>query len=468
MAQSSVMRVSPMASQGGPLLSGPATALRQEGGLSAFGARGGRPGGQGAGLGPLGQNNGRSKAFGSHGADGLQVDESSAVLAFLRDIGLEQYSMQLLQNGFDDIETLFAMEDGDMKDLGIPPVYVVKMRRRLQELQRQGLQPGRDLDENHPVMQFLEEAGLAQYAKVLLRSGFDDLETLLDIEDSDMKELGIPRGHAVKLKKRLREYQLQQYEREEEQPIHVIAQQQVLQVRTPLRKPGQIPTSALRSMPTEQMKSAVEQSWEHVQALGTYSVGEILYRNTFAIMPEAIHLFPSHVRMKYREWSQDESIDESNVYESPALRKLFSKFLNAIGCVVAGIHDSGKLVPMLTQLGARHINYGVSEAHWQAMGKALNATLREILATSFTSEVEGAWSMAYSFMSSIMIEGLRSAATARDAAVLAAHEARAHKPGEHDVDRWSESTALTRATASEMVEIGQENVEAAGAGASRG
>lgn len=424
---------------------------RQKGSPAAIAARAGRPGG----LGPLGHPTSQNKGFGNLDlGGGLQVEEHHMVFAFLKDLGLEQFGGTLLQSGFDDMETLFAIEDADMKDLGIPPLYALKLRRRLQEVQRQSMQAGRPFDDSHPVVQFLDEVGLPQYAQLLLRSGFDDMETLPDIEDADLKDLGIPRGHALKLKKRLREHQLQQYAKEEEMPIHVIAHQQVFQVRTPVRRPGQIPSSAIRAMPTEQMKSAVEQSWEHVQALGTYSVGEILYRNTFAIMPEAIHLFPSHVRMKYREWSPDEGIDELSVYESPSLRKLFSKFINAIGCAVAGIHDSNKLVPMLTQLGARHINYGVSEAHWQAMGKALNATLREILGVSFTAEVEGAWSMAYSFMSSIMMEGLRSAIAARDAALSAAQSG---KLCEHDVDRWSEgSTSLTRATTAELMDMARQ------------
>merc|ERR1719215_2417370 len=188
--------------------------------------------------------------------------------------------------------------------------------------------------------------------------------------------------------------------------------------------PKQIPASALHAVPTEQMKSAVERSWEQVQALGTYTVGEILYRHTFMIMPEAIHLFPQEVRLKYREWSADEDIDESNVYESPALRKLFSKFVNAVGCAVVGLHDNSKLVPMLMQLGARHINYGVSEAHWETLGKAFKAALREILQESFTQEVEAAWAMAYTFMSSIMIEGLRGAIAKRESGQVALGDSR--------------------------------------------
>jgi len=348
-------------------------------------------------------------------------DQNGMVVAFLRDAGLEQYASALLRSGFDDLDTLLSIEDADMKDLGIATCHVVRLRKKLQELQRQRNGGKGELDANNPVVLFLEDAGLGQYAKLFLQNGFDDMDVLFDLEDTDMKDLGIPRGHAIRLKKKLREQQLHQYAHEDAMPVYTAASyQQVVQIRTPQRRaPMQIPASALHAVPTEQMKSAVEQSWEQVQALGTYTVGEILYRHTFVVMPEAIHLFPAEVRMKYREWSSDEGNDESNVYESPALKKLFSKFVNAVGCAVVGLHDSSKLVPMLTQLGARHINYGVSEAHWQALGKAFKSTLRDILRESFTQEVEAAWAMAYTFMSSIMIEGLRGAIAARDGGRLA-------------------------------------------------
>jgi len=152
-----------------------------------------------------------------------------------------------------------------------------------------------------------------------------------------------------------------------------------------------------------------------VQALGAFTVGELLYRHTFELAPEAIDLFPPSVRMKYREWTAEEGDEEQDIsiWESAALRKLFGKVINAVGCTVAGLHDMGKLVPMLTKLGMRHINYGVSEQHWQVLGRALDTTLREILAEGYTQEVQSAWNMVYGFMSSIMIEGLRQAKEAR-------------------------------------------------------
>jgi len=341
-----------------------------------------------------------------------RADEHNQVVAFLKDVGLEQYTLHFLRGGFDDMETLMAIEDSDMKDLGLPAFHVSRLRRHLQDMQRQ-MGPCDEGDPNHPVVAFLEENGLGQYAKALLRNGFDDMDTLCDIEDSDLKDLGIPRGHVLKFQKRLREFQLHQFSQDESlylPTLHASHHSVRQQAPAPQRRiTREVPAAAMATMPTAQMKSAVERSWDQVQALGTYAVAEMLYRHTFNLMPEAIQLFPSHVRMKYREWSADEARDESNVFDSPALRKLFGKFINAVGCAVAGLHDNAKLVPMLTQLGGRHVNYGVHASHFQALGKAFNRTLAEILGGEFTQEVEGAWTMAYNFMSSIMLEGLRMA-----------------------------------------------------------
>ena len=56
------------------------------------------------------------------------------------------------------------------------------------------------------VAQFLQECGLSQYTEVMRRAGFDDMETLQEIEDSHLKALGVLPGHMIKIKKRLRGY----------------------------------------------------------------------------------------------------------------------------------------------------------------------------------------------------------------------------------------------------------------------
>jgi len=337
-----------------------------------------------------------------------RFDEGNEVFVFLKSAGLEQYALCFLRSGFDDMETLEGIDDVDLRDMGIPALHIMRLRRRLQESQHLGVAGASEHDPKHPVVVFLEDAGLGQYAKPLLRHGFDDMDTLYDVEDADLKDVGLPRGHVLKLRKRLREYQLHQYMQVETLYASASLNRSVMHTPHHLAQ-SSLPVSAMKSAPTAQMRSTVERSWDQVQVLGTYAVAKSLYRNTFRIMPDAVHLFPPQVRSKYAEWSSDETGDESNIFDSPALRKLFSKFINAVGCAVAGLHDTATLVPMLMQLGRRHLSYGVGAPHFQTLGRAFNLTLAEILGDDFSQEVAAAWTMAFNFMSSIMLEGLQCA-----------------------------------------------------------
>eukprot|EP00429_Kryptoperidinium_foliaceum_P131820 CAMPEP_0176276578 /NCGR_PEP_ID=MMETSP0121_2-20121125/47826_1 /TAXON_ID=160619 /ORGANISM="Kryptoperidinium foliaceum, Strain CCMP 1326" /LENGTH=150 /DNA_ID=CAMNT_0017616835 /DNA_START=1 /DNA_END=449 /DNA_ORIENTATION=+ len=112
------------------------------------------------------------------------------------------YTAALLRTGFDDMETLAAIEDEDMKDLGMLPFHAKLLRRKVAELN------GTCVEEGLEVVAFLRDAGLERYAQPLAAHGFDDMEVLLLIDDLDLKDIGVPRGHVVKLKKRLREYEL--------------------------------------------------------------------------------------------------------------------------------------------------------------------------------------------------------------------------------------------------------------------
>mmetsp|Transcript_16101 Transcript_16101/g.34800 ORF Transcript_16101/g.34800 Transcript_16101/m.34800 type:complete len:469 (+) Transcript_16101:89-1495(+) len=383
-------------------------------------------GGAGHRMGPPG---GRPSPVPSQNSGAPRIDSNNEVVQFLKEIGLQMYSTILLQNGFDEMETLLAIEEGDLRGMGVPTYHIVRLRKHLQDVRRQMGQD--DTNPNHPVVAFLTNIGLGQYAGVLIRSGFDDMETLGLVEDADLKDMGLPRGHAVKLRRRLHEHELSSASRDErvyystktDARASPPAGPPTTQKNTwerPLPTPAlQMPPSMAQSYAQsvheehpvpEQMKTAVEQSWESVQALGSAFVGEMLYRNTFQLDPSAMDLFPLHVRQKYKEWTADETPEEElDIFESAALKKLFSKFINAIGCTVAGLNDMSKLVPLLTKLGARHVQYGVGEERWETLGKALQMTLQNILKEDFTHEVQTAWVTVYNFMASIMIQGLRQA-----------------------------------------------------------
>lgn len=261
-----------------------------------------------------------------------------------------------------------------------------------------------DLDDRNPVVEFLGEIDLLQYAEPLLANGFDDMETLMEVEDSDLAELGMPRGHVIRLRKRLRTLV-----DNHQQPSSCPPAAAIASPRVPYSARAQ--DAGHRGMqPTAQMTSSVQQSWEVVRSLGSDYVGAFLYKNLFELAPETKSFFPREVRARYQHWTVDEAAGDGDLSNSPALAALFGKVISAVGMSIAGLHETDSLVPRLKQLGMRHVNYGgITEAHFPVLQKALIRTLRQVLAESFTPEVEFAWTMVYSFITAIMIQGLREA-----------------------------------------------------------
>jgi len=261
--------------------------------------------------------------------------------------------------------------------------------------------------QHNPVAIFLNDVGLGRYAEVLVGNGFEDIETLLDIEDEHMRELAIPPGHIVKLKKKLRALQ------------ETRAYRQVICV-------PRAPASIRQPDCTANQMTAVQMSWVHVKNLGTDKVGEVFYKKFFLLRPDAKNLFSLSVRARYRDWASGEDEDENDLDNSPALRKLWAKVIDAVGSAVAGLQDVGKLVPMLQQLGVRHFSYGMKEEYFQDASAVLIEVLKEGLKEKFTGEIEQAWVMVYAWMTATMVAGLRSAQAEVDA--IQASFARTSRP----------------------------------------
>eukprot|EP00930_Biecheleria_cincta_P093273 TRINITY_DN8351_c1_g1_i1.p1 TRINITY_DN8351_c1_g1~~TRINITY_DN8351_c1_g1_i1.p1 ORF type:complete len:399 (+),score=86.61 TRINITY_DN8351_c1_g1_i1:62-1198(+) len=262
--------------------------------------------------------------------------------------------------------------------------------------------------EQNPVTVFLREVGLVQYAEQLISNGFDDLETLLDIEDEHMKDIGIPPGHILKLKKKLRDLGGGAATASAPQQSHSSSKIVVVSRMSRVIHPVQ-------AKPDERQMTTVQMSWESVKRLGTDKVGEIFYVKFFKLQPESIELFPLRVRQRYRDWADETEEPEvlTTSFDSPALRKLWAKFVDAVGSAVAGLHDFNRLVPMLQQLGMRHLGYGLKPEYWRVAEKVLVEVLQEGLGDQFTKEVEMAWVMVYGFMTATMMAGFEAAKAAQ-------------------------------------------------------
>ncbi|MEO8279391.1 MAG: globin family protein [Ideonella sp.] len=100
----------------------------------------------------------------------------------------------------------------------------------------------------------------------------------------------------------------------------------------------------------------------------------------------------------------------------PSLRPLFgddiaiqgARLMSMIGAAVGLLDRPNALIPVLQKLGARHVGYGVVEAHYATVGNALMWTLEQGLGDAFTAETRAAWAEMYGIVSRTMIEAART------------------------------------------------------------
>jgi hemoglobin-like flavoprotein len=90
------------------------------------------------------------------------------------------------------------------------------------------------------------------------------------------------------------------------------------------------------------------------------------------------------------------------LFKSVDLTKQRQKLIQALSVVVQGLDNLEKLVPTLTALGGRHVQYGVTDRHYESVGAALLWTLKQGLESEWTSEVQAAWSRAYVLLTGVM------------------------------------------------------------------
>ena len=94
----------------------------------------------------------------------------------------------------------------------------------------------------------------------------------------------------------------------------------------------------------------------------------------------------------------------------PSVKPLFrgdmivqgERLMQMIGVAVSKLGQPEVLMPALQALGQRHVGYGVRDAHYDSVGIALLATLRQGLGVAFTDEVEEAWTSVYGVIASTM------------------------------------------------------------------
>ena len=129
--------------------------------------------------------------------------------------------------------------------------------------------------------------------------------------------------------------------------------------------------------------AAIETSWALVAPIAPQAA-ELFYGNLFALDPSVKSLF------------------------KPDLVEQGKRLMQMIDVAVKHLKQPEVLIPALQGLGKRHVEYGVTDAHYATVGAALLQTLEQGLGAAFTPEVKAAWTAVYGTIQSVMIEAAHS------------------------------------------------------------
>ncbi len=99
----------------------------------------------------------------------------------------------------------------------------------------------------------------------------------------------------------------------------------------------------------------------------------------------------------------------------PSLRALFrgdldmqgAMFVSALGLAVAGLDGAASGERPLRDLGRRHADYGLTDAHYATFREALVRTLRAQLGAGFTEAHAAAWRSAFDRIGEVMRDATR-------------------------------------------------------------
>jgi len=102
---------------------------------------------------------------------------------------------------------------------------------------------------------------------------------------------------------------------------------------------------------------------------------------------------------------------------NPSLKSLFKGDMKTQGIMlmkmldyaVTGLDEPDKIVPVIKDLGKRHVGYGVKEEYYETVGEALLWTLEKGIGEDFTRNVKEAWAEAYKLLSDTMKSAAREA-----------------------------------------------------------
>jgi hemoglobin-like flavoprotein len=100
-----------------------------------------------------------------------------------------------------------------------------------------------------------------------------------------------------------------------------------------------------------------------------------------------------------RLWETDPSTKE--LFTKTDMKEQGRKLMQTLATAVGALYSLETIVPVVEQLGKRHIAYGVKKEQYDSVGAALLWTLEQGLGADFTPEVKEAWTKVYGVLAGI-------------------------------------------------------------------
>jgi len=130
---------------------------------------------------------------------------------------------------------------------------------------------------------------------------------------------------------------------------------------------------------TKEQISLVKKTWNIFREIDPVLVGDVFYSKLFFDMPHLENLFHNSKNAQAK------------------------KLVDMLSVIVGRLDNLEELMGEIQQLATRHVQYGVKEQHYKAVGTALLWTLQQGLGKDWDEKVKEAWTSCFQTLSDIMI-----------------------------------------------------------------
>lgn len=92
------------------------------------------------------------------------------------------------------------------------------------------------------------------------------------------------------------------------------------------------------------------------------------------------------------------------LFEGKDIAEQRRKLVASLTMAVNGLDDLDALVPVIQDLGRRHVDYGVEDMQYDSVGAALLWTLEQGLGEAWTPQAAEAWTEVYQLLAKVMLD----------------------------------------------------------------